>query len=76
MYGKSRQAIDEFTEDAKRCRSVQHRHAERALRRTERRGQSFFQRKVPELADLYEEPFTSFRHNAVEKLFSKSELAA
>ena len=34
----------------------------------------FLQRKKVEVADLYEEPFTSFGLNAVDKLFSESEL--
>jgi type I restriction enzyme R subunit len=34
----------------------------------------FLQRKKVEVADLYEEPFTSFGLNAVDKLFSESEV--
>jgi type I restriction enzyme R subunit len=34
----------------------------------------FLQRHALELADLYEEPFTNFGENAVEKLFSTSEI--
>jgi len=34
----------------------------------------FLQRRMLELADLYEEPFTNFGDNAVEKLFSTSEI--
>lgn len=34
----------------------------------------FLQRRKLELADLYEEPFTNFGANAVEKMFSESEL--
>lgn len=34
----------------------------------------FLQRHALELADLYEEPFTNFGENAVEKLFSVSEI--
>jgi type I restriction enzyme R subunit len=34
----------------------------------------FLQRKKVEVADLYEEPFTSFGLNAVDKLFSQAEL--
>lgn len=34
----------------------------------------FLQRRELEVADLYEEPFTSFGLNAVDKLFSESEL--
>jgi type I site-specific restriction endonuclease len=34
----------------------------------------FLQRHALELADLYEEPFTNFGENAVEKLFSASEI--
>ena len=34
----------------------------------------FLQRKALEVADLYEEPFTSFGLNAADKLFSESEL--
>ncbi len=34
----------------------------------------FLQRRKLELADLYEEPFTNFGANAVEKLFSETEV--
>jgi hypothetical protein len=34
----------------------------------------FLQRRKLELADLYEEPFTNFGANAVEKLFSEGEI--
>jgi len=34
----------------------------------------FLQRKKVEMADLYEEPFTSFGLNAVDKLFSAAEI--
>jgi type I restriction enzyme R subunit len=34
----------------------------------------FLQRRALELADLYEEPFTNFGENAVEKLFSTAEI--
>jgi type I restriction enzyme R subunit len=34
----------------------------------------FLQRRKLELADLYEEPFTNFGANAVEKLFGESEI--
>lgn len=34
----------------------------------------FLQRKKLELADLYEEPFTNFGHNAVERLFHRREM--
>jgi len=34
----------------------------------------FLQRRKLELADLYEEPLSSFGRNAVEKLFSQSEV--
>jgi type I restriction enzyme R subunit len=34
----------------------------------------FIQRRKVELADLYEEPFTNFGANAVEKLFGQSEI--
>ena len=34
----------------------------------------FMQRRQLEVADLYEEPFTSFGLNAVDKLFSEAEL--
>jgi type I restriction enzyme R subunit len=34
----------------------------------------FLQRRKIEVADLYEEPFTSFGLNAVDKLFTESEL--
>ncbi|MDI6803220.1 MAG: type I restriction-modification enzyme R subunit C-terminal domain-containing protein [Bacteroidota bacterium] len=35
----------------------------------------FLQRRKLELADLYEEPFTNFGVNAIEKLFGESEIA-
>jgi type I restriction enzyme R subunit len=34
----------------------------------------FLQRRKLELADLYEEPFTNFGTNAVEKLFGEIEI--
>lgn len=34
----------------------------------------FLQRRKLELVDLYEEPFTNFGANAVEKLFGESEI--
>ncbi len=34
----------------------------------------FLQRRKLELADLYEEPFTNFGANAVEKMFGESEI--
>ncbi len=37
-------------------------------------GGMFLQGRKFELADLYEEPFTNFGANAVEKMFSESEI--
>ena len=39
-----------------------------------KRRRMFLQRRKPEVADLYEEPFSSFGLDAVDKLFSESEL--
>lgn len=38
-------------------------------------GGMFLQRRKLELADLYEDPLTSFGLNAVDKLFSECDLA-